>query len=131
MRETICRLPGSLERRGDKVENNKKAKTAEKKSETGPSKLKEAKYVLRLYVAGTTPNSVRAIENIKRICEEFLKGRYDLEVVDIYQQPVLAKGDQIIAVPTLIKKLPLPLRKFIGDISSTERILVGLDLRPK
>lgn len=95
------------------------------------SKSKAAEYVLRLYVAGTTPNSVRAIENIKRICEEFLKGRYDLEVIDIYQQPVLAKGDQIIAVPTLIKKLPLPLRKFIGDMSVTERILVGLDLRPK
>jgi len=99
--------------------------------EAGLSKLKKAKYVLRLYVAGTTPNSVRAIGNIKRICEEYLKGRYDLEVVDIYQQPVLAKGDQIIAVPTLIRKLPPPLRKFIGDMSATERILVGLDLRPK
>jgi circadian clock protein KaiB len=82
-------------------------------------------------VAGTTPNSVRAIENIKRICEEYLKGRYVLEVVDIYQQPILAKGDQIIAVPTLLRKLPPPLRKFIGDMSATERILVGLDLRPK
>lgn len=117
--------------KGDKVENNKKSKIATKKLETGPTKLKEAKYILRLYVAGTTPKSVQAIENITRICEEFLKGRYDLEVVDIYQQPVLAKGDQIIAVPTLIKKLPLPLRKFIGDMSSTERILVGLDLRRK
>ncbi|MDP1995040.1 MAG: circadian clock KaiB family protein [Ignavibacteria bacterium] len=115
----------------DKTEEKKTRKTATKKLETGPSKLKEAKYVLRLYVAGTTSNSVRAIENIKRICEEFLKGHYVLEVVDIYQQPVLAKGDQIIAVPTLIKKLPPPLRKFIGDMSSTERILVGLDLRPK
>lgn len=92
---------------------------------------KKEMWLLRLYVAGQTPNSVRAIENIKRICEEFLKGRYALEVVDIYQQPVLAKGDQIIAVPTLIKKLPQPLRKFIGDMSATERILVGLDLRPK
>jgi len=99
--------------------------------EAGPSKLKKSKCVLRLYVAGTTPNSVRAIENIKHICEEYLKGRYDLEVVDIYQQPILAKGDQIIAVPTLIRKLPPPLRKFIGDMSATERILVGLDLRPK
>ena len=92
---------------------------------------KKEKWLLRLYVAGQTPNSVRAIENIKRICEEFLKGHYDLEVIDIYQQPVLAKGDQIIAVPTLIRKLPPPLRKFIGDMSATERILVGLDLRPK
>lgn len=113
------------------MENNKKAKTAKNEIKAGPSKLKETKYVLRLYVAGTTPNSVRAIENIKRICEEYLKGRYVLEVVDIYQQPVLARGDQIIAVPTLLRKLPPPLRKFIGDMSATERILVGLDLRPK
>ena len=104
-------------------------KTVVKK--TGKSEPKKEMWLLRLYVAGQTPNSVRAIENIKRICEEFLKGRYDLEVIDIYQQPVLAKGEQIIAVPTLIKKLPLPLRKFIGDMSATERILVGLDLRPK
>jgi len=104
-------------------------KTAVKKTrKTGP---KKEMWLLRLYVAGQTPNSVRAIENIKRICEEFLKGRYDLEVIDIYQQPVLAKGDQIIAVPTLIRKLPPPLRKFIGDMSASERILVGLDLRPK
>ena len=92
---------------------------------------KKEMWLLRLYVAGQTPNSVRAIENIKRICEEFLKGHYDLEVIDIYQQPVLAKGDQIIAVPTLIRKLPPPLRKFIGDMSASERILVGLDLRLK
>jgi circadian clock protein KaiB len=104
-------------------------KTAVKK--TRKTEPKKEMWLLRLYVAGQTPNSVMAIENIKRICEEFLKGRYILEVVDIYQQPVLAKGDQIIAVPTLIKKLPLPLRKFIGDMSATERILVGLDLRPK
>ena len=117
--------------KGDKVANNKENEVRDEEIRAGLSKLKEAKYVLRLYVAGTTPNSVRAIENIKRICEEFLKGHYDLEVIDIYQQPVLAKGDQIIAVPTLIKKLPQPLRKFIGDMSATERILVGLDLRPK
>ncbi len=89
------------------------------------------KYVLRLYVAGTTPRSLLAIRNIKRICEQFLRGRYDLEVIDVYQQPTLAKGEQIIAAPTLIKKLPLPLRKFIGDMADQERILVGLDLRPK
>jgi circadian clock protein KaiB len=88
-------------------------------------------YVLRLYVAGATPRSMRAIENIRKICEEHLKGRYELEVIDIYQQPVLAEGEQIVAVPTLIKKLPAPLRKFIGDLSNTERILFGLDLKPK
>jgi circadian clock protein KaiB len=87
------------------------------------------KYVLRLYAAGTTPRSVQAITNIKKICEEHLKGRYDLEVIDVYQQPTLAMGEQIIAAPTLIKKLPLPLRKFIGDMTNQERILVGLDLK--
>lgn len=89
------------------------------------------KFVLRLYVTGMTTKSKLAIQNIKKICEAHLKDRYDLEVVDIYRHPVLAKGDQIIATPTLIKNLPLPLRKFIGDMSDTERILLGLDLRQK
>lgn len=88
-------------------------------------------YVLRLYITGMTPKSTRAIQNIKKICEENLKGRYELEVIDIYQQPMLAKDEQIIATPTLIKKLPLPLRKLIGDMSDKERILLGLDLRRK
>ena len=88
-------------------------------------------YVLRLYITGTTPKSLNAIANIKKICEEHLQGRYDLEVVDIYQQPSLAAGKQIVAVPTLIKKLPLPLRKLIGDMSNTEHILLGLDLQSK
>lgn len=87
------------------------------------------KYVLRLYITGTTPRSTQAIMNIRKICEEHLKGRYTLEVVDIYQQPTLAEGEQIIAAPTLIRKLPLPLRRFIGDMSNTDRILLGLDLR--
>jgi circadian clock protein KaiB len=87
------------------------------------------RYELRLYVAGLTPRSVRAIHNIRTICEKHLHDRYDLLVVDIYQQPVLAEGEQIVAAPTLIKKLPLPLRRFIGDMSNTERILVGMDLR--
>ena len=88
-------------------------------------------YMLRLYVTGMTPRSIRAVANVRAICEEHLQGRYDLEVIDIYQQPTLAEGEQIIATPTLIKKLPLPLRKVIGDMSSTERVLLGLDLRPK
>ncbi len=87
-------------------------------------------YTLRLYVAGVTPRSANAIRNIKKICEEHLRGRYDLQVIDVYQHPTLAEGEQIIAAPTLIKKLPLPLRRFIGDMSDTEKILVGLDLRP-
>ncbi len=93
-------------------------------------KAAQQKYVLRLYVTGATPKSLRAIENIKRICEEHLEGRYSLEVVDVYQQPVLAKGEQIVAAPTLVKCLPLPLRRFIGDMANSDRILLGLDLRP-
>jgi circadian clock protein KaiB len=88
-------------------------------------------YVLRLYVTGTTPASVRAVANIKSICEEHLNGRYELDVIDLYQQPVLAKGEQIIAAPTLIKKLPLPLRRIIGDMSDTQRVLVGMDLQKR
>jgi circadian clock protein KaiB len=97
--------------------------------EAAAASLHNACYLLRLYVTGTTRNSERAIVNIRRICEEHLRGRYDLEIVDISQHPTLAEGEQIIAAPTLIKKLPLPLRRFIGDMSQTERILLGLDLR--
>ena len=88
-------------------------------------------YVLRLYIAGTTPRSSRAVMNIKEILERNLSSHYDLEVIDIYQQPGMAKDQQIIAAPTLIKELPPPLRKFIGDMSNTEKILVGLNLKPK
>ena len=101
---------------------------------TGESRAEDRdnqKYVLRLYVSGITPRSTRAIENIRKICEENLKGRYELEVIDIFQQPEAARSEQIIAAPTLIKKLPLPLRKFIGDLSNTERILVGLEIKEK
>jgi circadian clock protein KaiB len=91
----------------------------------------EKHYTLRLYVTGATAQSLCAIANVKKICEEYLKGRYELEVVDLYQQPQLAQGEQIIAAPTLIKKLPLPLRRIIGDMSKTERVLVGLDLQKK
>ena len=91
----------------------------------------QAKWELRLYVAGQTAKSVQAFANLKRICEEHLHGLYELEVIDLYQQPQLAQGDQIVAVPTLIKKLPLPLRRIIGDMSDTDRVLVGLDVRKK
>lgn len=87
-------------------------------------------YVLRLYVAGMRPSSARAIANIKEICAEYLDGRFELQVIDLYQQPLLAKGDQIVALPTLIKRLPPPLRRIIGDLSDRERVLVGLDIRP-
>lgn len=109
----------------------KKPKDERKKFEKKLKSSQDGKYLLRLYITGATPRSTRAIMNVKKICEEHLKGRYELEVIDIYQQPVLAKGEQIIAAPTLLKKLPLPLRKFIGDMSNAERILVGLDLKPK
>ncbi len=108
-----------------------KVKDSTKDFEKGLKKSLKEKYVLRLYITGMTPKSTRAVKNLKKICDEDLKGRCDLEVIDIYQKPVLAAGEQIIAVPTLIKKLPLPMRRFIGDLSNAERILLGLDLRPK
>jgi len=104
-------------------------KATEPKS--APSDAEASHYVLRLYVAGQSPKSLAAIINLKKICEENLKGRYELQVIDLYQQPQLAQGEQIIAVPTLIKKLPAPLRRIIGDLSNTERVLVGLDIRSK
>ncbi len=94
-------------------------------------KAGDDRYVLRLYVAGMTPNSLRAIENVKMICREHLEGHYDLEIIDIYQQPILAIEGQIIAAPTLVKEHPPPLRKFIGDMSQIERLLLGLEIRPK
>lgn len=88
----------------------------------------EGRYVLRLYVTGMTPRSTVALANLKAICEKHLKGRYELEVIDIYKQPQLASGEQIIATPTLIKQLPAPLRRIVGDLSDAERVLLGLDL---
>ena len=88
-------------------------------------------YVLRLYITGMTPRSTEAIASIKAICEEHLEGHYDLEVIDIYQHPELARAEQIIAAPTLVKKLPAPLRRLIGNLSEKERVLAGLNLQPK
>lgn len=96
-----------------------------------PAREKRTKYLLRLYVTGTTGKSMRAIQNVRRICEEHLHDLYDLEVVDIYKNLPLARGDQIIAAPTLIKRLPAPLRRLIGDMSDEQRVLVGLDIRPQ
>ena len=87
-------------------------------------------FELRLYVAGQTPKSLQAFANLKRICEEHLEGKYQLEVIDLMKNPQLAKGDQILALPTLVRKLPIPARKIIGDLSDTERVLIGLELRP-
>ena len=98
----------------------------------GPAPAVEPEFwELRLYVAGQTPNSVAALNNLKRVCETHLAGKYSIEVIDLLQHPQLAKGDQIFAIPTLVRRLPEPLRRFIGDFSNTERMLVGLDLRPR
>lgn len=91
----------------------------------------ESHYSLRLYVAGQTPRCMEAFSNLKKICEEHLKGRYSIEVIDLLENPKLAKGDQILAIPTLVRKLPEPIRKIIGNLADTERVLIGLDLRPR
>ena len=95
------------------------------------SKPPKPKWELKLYVAGQTSKSLLAFANLKRICEEHLAGEYNIEVVDLIKNPQLAAGDQILALPTLVRKLPEPVRKIIGDLSNTERVLVGLDLRPR
>jgi circadian clock protein KaiB len=126
--------PPEATRRPPRSANPSRSESTEQAS----AKLKKAllnraeqRYVLRLYVTGATPSSQQAIERVRAVCEEHLQGRYELEVVDIYQLPALAKDHQIIATPTLIKVLPLPLRRFIGNLSNTEKILFGLDLREK
>jgi circadian clock protein KaiB len=96
-----------------------------------PNAPSEELMLLRLYVAGQTPKSVAAFANLKKICEDNLKGSYKIEVIDLIKQPQLAKGDQILAIPTLVRKLPEPIKKIIGDLSNTERVLVGLDIRPR
>lgn len=92
--------------------------------------VKEKTWELRLYVAGQTPKSVTALSNLKKYCEEFLQGKYTIEVIDLLKNPQLAEGDQILAVPTLVRKVPEPIRKIIGDLSNQEKVLVGLDVRP-
>jgi circadian clock protein KaiB len=99
--------------------------------EARPAKAESDTLVLRLYVAGQTPKSVAAFINLKKICEEHLQGRYQVEVIDLLENPQLARGDQILAIPTLVRKLPVPVRKIIGDLSNTERVLIGLDLLPR
>ncbi len=89
------------------------------------------RYILKLYITGLTSRSARALENLQGICEKHLAGRYELQVIDVYQQPGLARTDQVVAIPTLIKSLPLPLRRLIGDMSDEERVLVGLDILPR
>jgi circadian clock protein KaiB len=103
--------------------------TAKRSSSKAPAA--DSAWNLRLYIAGRTPKSITAFANLKKICEEHLKGQYHIEIIDLVEQPQLAKGDQILAVPTLVRLLPEPIKKIIGDLSNTERVLVGLDLRPQ
>ena len=101
----------------------------EKAKQRAKNKRPEKEWELRLYVAGQTPKSLAAFANLKKICEEHLQGEYHIEVIDLLKNPQLARGDQILAIPTLVRKLPEPIRKIIGDLSNTERVLVGLDIR--
>lgn len=110
-------------------EKKAKAKSPNNDLELTVSDQGKDKYVLRLYITGSTVRSVLAITNLKKICEEYLEGRYELEVIDLYQHPGLAKGEQIIAAPTLIKEIPLPFRRIIGDMSDKEKVLLGLNLK--
>jgi circadian clock protein KaiB len=95
-----------------------------------PNKPKNDKWQLRLYIAGNTPKSIAALTNLKKYCEQHLNNQYELEVIDLLINPQLAAGDQILAIPTLVRKMPVPVRKIIGDLSNEEKVLVGLDLRP-
>jgi circadian clock protein KaiB len=104
--------------------------TTGKPSRKSSAQTKGEFWQLRLYVAGQTPKAMAAFANLKKICEAHMAGKYHIEVIDLLQDPALARGDQILAVPTLVRKLPEPIRKIIGDLSNTERVLVGLDLRP-
>lgn len=106
-----------------------KTKTVKRRTYRPPARAGK-RWQMRLYVAGQTPKSLTAFANLKQICEEHLKGRYSIEVIDLLEHPQLSRGDQILAIPTLVRKLPQPVRKIIGDLSDTERVLVGLDLRP-
>lgn len=108
------------------MQATKRAKSSQKTRKSG-----KKQWELRLYIAGQTPRSVAAFANLKKICEEHLEGRYHIEVIDLIERPLLARGDQIVAVPTLVRKLPEPVRKIIGDLSNIQRVLIGLDLRER
>jgi circadian clock protein KaiB len=111
------------------MKKSEKDKTGLNENDISVRKSKNEIYILKLYVTGMTPQSGLALDNLRAICEKYLKGRYNLEVIDLYKNPSLAKGEQIIAAPTLIKKLPLPMRHIIGNLSNTDKVLVGLDLK--
>jgi circadian clock protein KaiB len=108
-----------------RTQKKKRAATPRKKAR----KARSPRYILRLYITGQTPRSLQSVENLRALCDKHLPGQFDLEIIDIYQQPAMAKEGQIIAAPTLIKSMPLPLRRLVGDFSDTERVILGLDLR--
>jgi circadian clock protein KaiB len=110
--------------------NSGKTKTKPASQQVFASTTKPVEWELRLYVAGNTPNSTAAFSNLSQICETHMGGRYRIEIIDLLRSPQLASGDQIIAIPTLVRRLPIPIKKIIGDLSNTERVLVGLDLKP-
>ncbi|HEY2964569.1 MAG TPA: circadian clock KaiB family protein [Pyrinomonadaceae bacterium] len=114
-----------------KTTPTKRARPAKNGHAPQANDINYRRWNLRLYVAGQTPRSITAFQNLKNICEEYLKGQYHIEVIDLMDNPTLARGDQILAVPTLVRKLPQPIRKIIGDLSNTERVLVGLDIQPR
>jgi len=105
-------------------------KATTRKTKSRKRVIPEELWDLRLYVAGQTPRSLAAFANLKRLCEEHLAGKYKIEIIDLIKNPQLARGDQILAIPTLVRKLPTPIKKIIGDLSNTERVVVGLDIRP-
>lgn len=116
---------------GERSQNSRSSKRgARKASAERAPKGKMMEWELRLYVAGNTPNSIAAFSNLQQICEEHMGGRYRIEIIDLFENPQLARGDQIIAVPTLVRRLPTPIKKIIGDLSNVDRVLVGLDLKP-
>jgi len=121
---------GTVTSKAKKTSTASKAAAAGKSVKKPPQRENTQFFELRLYVAGQTPKSITAFANLKKICEEHLKGKYRIEVIDLVENPKLAAGDQILAIPTLVRKLPEPVRKIIGDLSNTERVLVGLDLHP-
>jgi len=116
---------------GSKISDDTQAKDSYIEFEQASKEKGQEKYLLRLFVSGMTPRSIQAIDNLKKICEEQLHGRYTLEVIDISQQPEAVRKEEILATPTLIKELPKPIRRIIGDLSNRERILIGLNLKPK
>ena len=114
-----------------KATPNKQKRRTSNSGSLHADSLEAGRWNLRLYVAGQTPRSLTAFKNLKEICEEYLKGKYHIEVVDLMENPTLARADQILAIPTLVRKLPQPIRKIIGDLSNTEKVLVGLDIQPR